>query len=104
MLWWLCIVDFSFAEEQELIREGLHEWCEKKISLEKIGEIDEKHEAPKEIIKEMADLGFLMMTISKEYGGTGAEGTFNIQRTIIARELLRKKYIPYRWASQKLFP
>ena len=36
------MVDFSFAEEQELIREGLNEWCEKKISLEKIGEIDEK--------------------------------------------------------------
>jgi alkylation response protein AidB-like acyl-CoA dehydrogenase len=59
---------------------------------------------PKEIIKEMADLGFLMMTISKEHGGTGAEGTLNIQRTIIARELLGKKYIPYRWASQTLFP
>jgi len=26
----------------------------------------------------------------------GAEGTLNIQRTIIARELLGKKYIPYR--------
>jgi len=26
----------------------------------------------------------------------GAEGTINIQRTIIARELLGKKYIPYR--------
>ncbi|MDH5663530.1 MAG: acyl-CoA dehydrogenase family protein [Candidatus Bathyarchaeota archaeon] len=72
--------------------------------MEKIGEIDEKHEAQKEIIKEMADLGFLMVTISKEHGGTGAEGTLNIQRTIIARELFEKKYIPYRWASQTLFP
>ena len=90
------MVDFSFTEEQELIRGGLHEWCEKKLPLEKIWEIDEKHEAPKEIIKGMADLGFLMMTIPEEHGGTGAEGSLNIQRTIIARELLGKKYIPYR--------
>ena len=92
----MCIVDFSFTEEQELIREGLREWCEKNLPLEKIREIDEKHETPKEIIKEMADFGVLMMTIPEEHGGTGAEGTLNIQRTIIARELLEKKYIPYR--------
>ena len=98
------MVDFSFTEEQELIREGLHEWCEKKISLEKIGEIDEKHEILQEIVKEMAELNFLMMVIPEEHGGTGAEGTLNIQRTIIARELFGKKYIPYRWASQTLFP
>jgi Acyl-CoA dehydrogenases len=98
------MVDFSFTEEQELIREGLHEWCEKKISLEKIREIDEKHEIPREIVKEMAELNFLMMVIPEEHGGTGAEGTLNIQRTIIARELFGKKYIPYRWVSQTLFP
>ncbi|MDH5734210.1 MAG: acyl-CoA/acyl-ACP dehydrogenase [Candidatus Bathyarchaeota archaeon] len=67
------MVDFSFTEEQELIREGLHDWCEKNLSLEKIREIDEKHEVPKEIIKGMADLGFLMMTIPEEHGGTGAD-------------------------------
>ena len=68
----VCIVDFSFAEEQELIREGLYEWCEKKIPLEKIREIDEKHEIPREIVKEMAEFNFLMMAIPEEHGGTGA--------------------------------
>ncbi len=67
------MVDFSFSVEQELIKEGLHNWCEKNLSLEKIREIDEKHEVPKEIIKGMADLGFLMMTIPEEHGGTGAD-------------------------------
>ncbi|MDH4221675.1 MAG: acyl-CoA/acyl-ACP dehydrogenase [Candidatus Bathyarchaeota archaeon] len=67
------MVDFSFTEEQGLIREGLHDWCEKNLSLEKIREIDEKHEVPKEIIKGMADLGFLMMNIPEEHGGTGAD-------------------------------
>ncbi len=67
------MIDFSFTEEQELIRDGLRDWCEKNLSLEKIREIDEKHEVPKEIIKGMADLGFLMMTIPEEHGGTGAD-------------------------------
>lgn len=67
------MVDFSFTEEQELIRESIHKWCEKNLPLEKIREIDEKHEVPKEIISGLADLGFLMMTIPEEHGGTGAD-------------------------------
>jgi len=67
------MVDFSFTEEQELIRESLHKWCEKNLPLEKIREIDEKHEVPKEIIMGLGDLGFLMMTIPEDHGGTGAD-------------------------------
>jgi len=67
------MVDFSFTQEQDLIREGLREWCEKNLPLEKVREIDEKHEVPKEIIKGLADLGYLMMPIPEQHGGTGAD-------------------------------
>jgi len=67
------MVDFSFTEEQGLIRESLREWCEKNLPLDKIREIDDKHEVPKEIVEGMADLGFLMMTIPEEHGGTSAD-------------------------------
>jgi acyl-CoA dehydrogenase len=67
------MIDFSFTQEQDLIREGLREWCEKNLPLEKVREIDEKHEVPKEMIKGLADLGYLMMTIPEEHGGTGAD-------------------------------
>jgi acyl-CoA dehydrogenase len=67
------MVDFSFTQEQDLIREGLREWCEKNLPLEKIREIDEKHEVPKDIIMGLADLGYLMMPIPEEHGGTGAD-------------------------------
>jgi acyl-CoA dehydrogenase len=67
------MVDFSFTEEQELIRRALREWCRKKLPLEKVREIDEKREIPKEIIGGMADLGLLLMTIPEEHGGTGAD-------------------------------
>ena len=78
------MIDFSFTEEQELIRGNLHKWCEKNLPLEKIREIEEKHETPKEIIKGLADLGFLLMTVPEEHGGTGAD----LVTTCIAAEEL----------------
>ena len=62
------MVDFSFTEEQELFRKSLREWCMKNLPLERIREIDNKHEIPKEILKGMADLGLLLMTVPEEYG------------------------------------
>ena len=67
------MVDFSFTEEQELFRKAVREWCEKNLPLEKVREIDEKHEVPKEIIKGLADLGILLMTVPEEHGGVGAD-------------------------------
>jgi len=78
------MVDFSFTQEQDLIRDSLREWCEKNLPLEKVRDIEEKHEVPKEIIKGLADLGYLMMTIPEEHGGTGADW---VTTCIVAEEL-----------------
>ncbi|MCD6431254.1 acyl-CoA/acyl-ACP dehydrogenase [Candidatus Bathyarchaeota archaeon] len=67
------MVDFSFTEEQKLFRNSLKEWCQKELSLEKVREIDSKEEIPKEIIKSMADLGLLLMTVPQEHGGAGVD-------------------------------
>ena len=67
------MIDFSFTEEQELFRKSLRELYMKNLSLEKIREIDNKHEILKEILKGMADLGLLLMTVPEEYGGVGAD-------------------------------
>jgi acyl-CoA dehydrogenase len=67
------MVDFSFTEEQELIRKALHEWCDKNLTLEKIREIDDKHEVPQGIITGLGDLGYLLMSIPEEHGGTSAD-------------------------------
>jgi acyl-CoA dehydrogenase len=67
------MVDFAFTEEQELFRNALREWCQKSLPLEKIREFDKKGEIPHEIIKQMADLGLLVMTAPQEHGGTGAD-------------------------------
>ncbi|MFQ6074463.1 MAG: acyl-CoA dehydrogenase family protein [Candidatus Bathyarchaeia archaeon] len=78
------MVDFSFTEEQKLIRKAIHEWCQKNLPLEKIREIDEKHEIPKEIVRGMADLDLLLMTIPEEHGGTSADW---VTTSIVAEEL-----------------
>ena len=67
------MVDFSFTEEQKLIRNELRGWCEKNLSLEKIREMDTKGEIPQSLVKSMADMGLLIMTAPVEHGGTGAD-------------------------------
>jgi len=67
------MVDFSFTEEQEIIRNTLREWCNKNLPLEKIREWDTKGAIPQSIVKDMANLGLLIMTAPEEHGGLGAD-------------------------------
>jgi acyl-CoA dehydrogenase len=67
------MVDFSFTEEQELFRKAVREWCESKLPLDKIREMDTAGEIPQELLKSMGDLGLLVMTASQEHGGTGSD-------------------------------
>jgi acyl-CoA dehydrogenase len=69
------MVDFGFTEEQDLFRRSVREWCEKNLPLEKVREIDEKHEVQKKIIKGLADLGLLLMTVPEGHGVVGADWT-----------------------------
>ncbi|MEM3458108.1 MAG: acyl-CoA dehydrogenase family protein [Candidatus Bathyarchaeia archaeon] len=67
------MVDFAFTEEQELFRKAVREWCEKELSLEKVREMDNKGEIPRELVKGLGDLGLLLMTIPEEHGGAGSD-------------------------------
>lgn len=67
------MIDFSFTEEQELFRKALREWCERNLPLERVREMDEKHEIPMDVIKGMADLGLLLMTVPQEHGGSDTD-------------------------------
>lgn len=78
------VIDFSFSEEQNLFRQALKEWFEKNLPIEKVREIDSKGKLPKEIIKGVADLGLLCMTLPEEHGGAGADW---VTATIAAEEL-----------------
>lgn len=66
-------ISFDYSEEQQLFRESLREWCRKHLTLEKVRELDNKAEIPKEIIKGMADMGLWIMTAPEDHGGAGAD-------------------------------
>ncbi len=78
-------MDFSFTEEQELFRKSVREFCEKKLA-PRASEIDEKGEIPHEVLADMATFGLLGITISEEYGGSGADF---VTAAIAAEEIAR---------------
>jgi acyl-CoA dehydrogenase len=78
------MVDFSFNEEQRLFQRSLREWCQKELPLEKIREMDVKGKIPREVIKGLADMNLLLMTVPQEHGGAEVDW---ISACIAAEEL-----------------
>jgi acyl-CoA dehydrogenase len=78
------MVDFSFDEEQKLFQRSLREWCRKELPLEKIREMDNKGEIPRAVIKGMADMNLLLMTVPQDHGGAEVDW---ITASIAAEEL-----------------
>ena len=78
------LIDFSFSEEQELFREAIREWASKSLDLEQVRENDENHRIPRNIIKEMGELGLLCLTLPEEHGGAGVDW---VTASIAAEEL-----------------
>jgi acyl-CoA dehydrogenase len=77
--------DYTFTEEQEMIRESVRDFAQKKIAPISL-EMEHTKRIPQEIIKGMADLGLIACTVSPEYGGQG----FNaVTAGIIAEELAK---------------
>lgn len=66
------MVDFTFTEEQELFRQAMRDFCEKKLA-PRAREIEENGRIPDDVIKGLADLGVLGMTCSNEYGAAGSD-------------------------------
>jgi len=78
-------MDFSWTEEQEIWRRTVHDFAQKKIK-PRVREIDTNKKIPEEIVKDMAKLGLLAPTASKEYGGAEVDWTM---ASIAAEELGR---------------
>ncbi len=61
-------MDFLLTKEQEMIRSTAQKFAENEIA-PVINEFEENHKFPADIIKKMAELGFMGMNIKEEYGG-----------------------------------
>jgi acyl-CoA dehydrogenase len=78
------MIEFEFTEEQQLFRKAIREWCQKRLNLEAVRQMDRTGKMPDGLVKEMADLGLIVMTAPQEHGGTGADW---ITACIAAEEL-----------------
>ncbi len=65
-------MDFQLTEEQRLIRDTARDFAAREVA-PKAAELDKSGRWPEEIVKQMAELGFLGMAIPTEYGGGGLD-------------------------------
>ncbi len=78
-------MNFEFTEEQEMLRQTVQRFCEKELNREYCRWLDENvNFVPEELWNKFADIGFLGMSIPKEYDGLGLGVTENI---IVMEEL-----------------
>ncbi len=63
-------MDFTFPEELNLLRDMVRDFAKNEIA-PRVEEMEEKEEIPKDLIDQMAELGFFGIMFPEEYGGTG---------------------------------
>ena len=64
--------DLTLSEEQELVQRTARDFAREKV-LPRAREIDEQGRVPKELLAEMASLGFLGIYVPESYGGAGLD-------------------------------
>jgi len=79
------MMDFEFNDEQRMMQKTVGEFCKKEI-VPIVRKIDDEKKIPDNIIKGLASLGLLGMTVSTDYGGIEAEP---ITVGVVAEELAR---------------
>lgn len=65
-------IDFSFTQEQELLRQEIRRFAEERIR-PGVRERDSKHEFPARLVAELGQLGLLGMLVPEEFGGGGMD-------------------------------
>ncbi len=82
-------MEFRLTSEQELFKRTVREWCEKNLE-PRAAEIDSQHQGiPDDIIKGLADLGVLGISIPEEYGGSMMPGQQAVLANIAVHEISR---------------
>jgi acyl-CoA dehydrogenase len=78
-------MNFAFTDEQQLIQKTVREFAQKEIA-PRVREIDDGGAIPADIIRSLADIGLLGMTVSSDHGGAGADP---VTVGVVAEELAR---------------
>lgn len=65
-------MDFKLSEEQEMIRQTARDFAQEHLAPH-AAERDEKQFFPKDVIKQMGELGFMGMMVNDKWGGAGLD-------------------------------
>jgi len=65
-------MEFELNEDQRMFKEAARDFASERLA-PLAQEFDEKEEIPKEIYKELSELGYLGMLLPEEYGGSGMD-------------------------------
>ncbi len=65
-------MDFSLTEEQQMVQEMARRFAETEVR-PKAAELDERHEHPSEIVKQLGELKMMGIAVPEEYGGGGMD-------------------------------
>lgn len=79
-------MDFSFTEEQKMLRDTVKRFMEKECPLDGVGKMEEAGIFPYELFDKMAELGWFSLPFPEEYDGLGCGP---VEFAIIAEELGR---------------
>jgi butyryl-CoA dehydrogenase len=78
-------MQFAPTEEQSAVQRTAHDFATHEV-LPKAAEIDREHRHPAELVKRMAELGFLGIAVPEQYGGSGFD---NICYALAMEEISR---------------
>ncbi|MFH2130728.1 MAG: acyl-CoA dehydrogenase family protein [bacterium] len=78
-------MDFELSENHQAIRDAAVEYARKRI-LPQLADLKKKNRFPRELLQEMAELGFFGCTFPEKYGGTE---TGFLSQALIAEEIAR---------------
>jgi alkylation response protein AidB-like acyl-CoA dehydrogenase len=65
-------MDFALTEEQQMVRDMARKFAEAEIK-PKAADLDEKHEHPADIVKQLGELKMMGIAVPEEYGGGGMD-------------------------------
>ena len=77
--------NYDLSEEHELVRRTVRDFAVQRIA-PVAEELDREHRFPYDLVRELAELGLMGMTIPEEYGGAGAD---TLSYAIAIEELTR---------------
>jgi butyryl-CoA dehydrogenase len=78
-------MDFRLSEEQRLARESVRDFAEREIK-PIASKIEREERFPGEVVRQMAELGLMGMTVPPEYGGAGLD---SVSYALVIEELAR---------------